>query len=109
MLKRWFGAFFAGLLVILSSVPAGAADHVCRPRVDERIAGLGIPAEDVIDVRFEPIVLQRTRGSVRVIGAEAWIALKSCPNGGLVMTMTLACTPTGEFTTGRCRVPGVRC
>ena len=108
MRKRFLGPVLAGLLVILSSAPADA-DHVCRPRVDERIAGLGIPAEDIIDVRFEPIVLQRTRGSVRVIGAEAWIALKSCPNGGLVMTMTLACTPTGEFTTGRCRVPGVRC
>ena len=88
------------------SQPALAQNHPCTSSVDQRLAALGVDKSDIEKLRFSGRYQSRAQGS-RLVGFEAWIDLKSCDRGQLVVVVSRQCRQVTEFTTGSCKVPGV--
>ncbi len=82
-----------------------AQNHPCTPSVDQRLSELGVDKSDVEKVRFQGRYQSRGQGS-RLVGFEAWIGLKSCTQGNLVVVVSRQCRQMTEFTTGSCTVAG---
>ena len=83
-----------------------AQNHPCTSSVDQRLSELGVDKSDIQKIRFDGRYQSRGQGS-RLVGFEAWIDLKSCAQGDLVVVVSRQCRQMTEFTTGSCAVAGV--
>lgn len=88
------------------SQAALAQNHPCSASVDRRLAELGVDKSDIEKLRFDGRYQPRAQGS-RLVGFEAWVDLKSCERGQLVVVMSRQCRLMTAFTTGSCKVPGL--
>ena len=101
---RPLAAGLSALAVVVMAVPAGvvAEDH-CAPAVERKLQSLGLGSSDVREANY--IVEDDSMGTL--MGVRAWLRLKSCATGYLVLDMHLDCGEIQTFTDGPCRVPGV--
>ena len=98
----------AGLAASFAALPAAEAAkrRDCGRAVEEHLADLGVQKSDVERTLIQARVRNRASGS-KTVGYDAWIDLKSCAKGQLVVSMNRLCSVKTAYTTGDCKVPGL--
>ena len=91
-------------LVLLSALPAEAAQTYCEATVSERLGRLNVDPSDIREIYYEA---QRHigRNVDRVVGILAWVSLRSC-RGNLVIDMSRHCTVRQVYGRGECDLGG---
>ncbi len=91
-------------LVLLSALPAEAAQTYCEATVSERLGRLNVDPSDIREIYYEA---QRHigRNVDRVVGILAWVSLRSC-RGNLVIDMSRHCTVRQVYGRGECNLGG---
>ena len=91
-------------LVLLSALPAEAAQTYCEATVSERLGRLNVDPSDIHGIYSEA---QRHigRNKDRVVGILAWVSLRSC-RGNLVIDMSRHCTVRQVYGRGECNLGG---
>ena len=92
------------LLAALAAGPALALD--CSREAEQEIARLGLGATDVSDLRYVE-KLNPSETGPDVLGVRAWMRVKSCPSGYLVIDLTRSCFVRQSYTRGGCRLDDV--
>lgn len=89
-------------LAFLIAMPTSAQAFQCEPQVKETLQQRGVSQNDVDSVK----VVRRSAGArpSNNYTLDAWVRLKSCSNGALVVHMTRYCMVQDSYTTGDCRV-----
>ena len=96
-----FTAAFAGL----PAAEAGKSRN-CGPAAEQHLSELGVAQSDVERILIQERVRTRSSGS-KLVGYDAWVDLKSCAKGQLVISMNRQCSVKTAYTTSGCKVPGV--
>ncbi len=91
-------------LVLLSALPAEAAQRYCEATVSERLGRLNVDPSDIREIYYEA---QRHigRNVDLVVGILAWVSLRSC-RGNLVIDMSRHCTVRQVYGRGECDLGG---
>ena len=91
-------------LVLLSALPAEAAQTYCEATVSERLGRLNVDPSNIRGIFYEA---QRHigRNNDRVVGILAWVSLRSC-RGNLVIDMSRHCTVRQVYGRGECDLGG---
>jgi hypothetical protein len=98
-------AFCLALAAGLTAVgPASALD--CRRQAQEEMRELGVTADDIASVRYVEKYNPTEQGP-DVLGVRAWVRLKACASGYLVVDMTRSCFVRQSYTRGECRREGI--
>ena len=92
------------ILVLLAATPVLALD--CHEDAERELARLSVTAEDIASFRYVEKLNPTDRGP-DVLGVRAWLRLKSCDSGYLVVDMTRSCFVRQSYTRGTCRWQGV--
>jgi hypothetical protein len=101
-LSRPAAASFAAAFVLFLVTPiTGAAAYQCEQKVDQALQEHGVDQNDVQSVKVARRAGGRSSSSHTL---DAWVRLKSCSNGALVVHMTRYCMVQETYTTGDCRV-----
>jgi len=81
---------------------AGASAYDCEEQVNQALTEHGVGQDEVTSVK----VARRSGGakSGSIYSLDAWVRLKSCSNGALVISMTKYCMVQSTYTTGDCQV-----
>jgi len=89
----------------LSLTAASASAFQCEPEVNQALQERSVNQSDVNSVK----VMRRTGGarSASIYSLDAWVRLKSCSNGALIVNMTKYCMVQNVYTTGDCSVADV--
>ncbi|WP_340118359.1 hypothetical protein [Pelagibius sp. 7325] len=89
----------------LSFNTASASAFQCEQEVNQALQERSVNQSDVDSVK----VMRRTGGakSSGIYGLDAWVRLKSCSNGALIVNMTKYCMVQNVYTTGNCSVADV--
>jgi uncharacterized membrane protein len=84
------------------SLVANAAAYDCEEQVNEALQEQGISQNEVDSVKLT----RRTTGAKtsKNYTYDAWVRLKSCDNGALVVHMARMCMVQDIYTTGDCQV-----
>lgn len=93
------GAAAFSLFLAIGATGAGAYD--CESQVSEQLQQLGVAESDVASVR---LMRQSPGKSPSSYTYNAWVRLKSCSKGAVVVRMTKQCLVQDVYTTGDCRV-----
>lgn len=98
--------FVFGLLLVLPGHAVFADDpHICAPAIDGKISALGLKSGDITE---RLMYNENTAdGEGVTVGYYAWMRVKSCKTGWLVMNMHKDCDLIQTYTDGPCRIPGV--
>jgi hypothetical protein len=88
----------------LLTEPAQALD--CSRKAQEELARLGLGEADITDIRYVQQYNPNETGP-DVLGVRAWVRLKACASGYLVIDMTRSCFVRQSYTRGECRLEGV--
>lgn len=94
----------AAASLLAASAPAAAALQ-CEAQINESLAGMSIPQDDVKSVR----VMRRGKGAKSATNYtwDAWVRRNSC-SGYVMIHMTRTCMVQEVYTTGDCRVDGMQ-
>ena len=95
-----------GLLVLLPGRIVCADDaHICAPEIDTKISALGLKFGDIT----ERLMYNKNTadGEGVTVGYIAWMRVKSCKTGWLVINLHKDCDLIQTFTDGQCRIAGV--
>lgn len=84
--------------------PAWALD--CRQEAQQELQKLGVTAEDMTSIRYVE-KYNPTETGPDVLGVRAWVRLKACASGYLVIDMTRSCFVRQSYTRGECRREGL--
>ena len=91
-----------GALALLL-LTAGAAEALdCHRQADEALQTLGVTDDDVDSIRYVEKHNPAETGP-EVLGVRAWVRLKACGSGHLVIDMTRSCFVRQSYTRGECR------
>lgn len=92
-------------LFSLAVLPTSAQAFQCEPQVNETLQQQGVSQNDVDSVK----VVRRSAGAraSNNYWLDAWVRLKSCSDGALVVHMTRYCMVQDSYTTGDCEVGGM--
>ena len=95
-------AVVAAWVVTLAVGIASANAYECETQVNEALQQQGISQTDVDSVKLT----RRTTGAKtsKNYTYDAWVRLKSCSNGALVVHMARMCMVQDIYTTGDCQV-----
>ena len=94
------------VMAISTSVSAQWGRNSCAPTVQRTLSDAGIASSDIASVTY---VRERASGDDdRIIGYTAWVRLKSCQSGYVVVDMSRHCHVSQIYTDGTCRVNGVK-
>lgn len=95
-------AALAAFTLSLSLGSGSAAAYTCEERVNEALQELGVSQADVASTKL----VRRSRGAnpSSNYALDAWVRLKSCSSGALVVHMTRYCMVQDRYTTGECSV-----
>lgn len=93
-------------LALLSGLLAGTGPAVaatCQAAIDQEVQRLSIPGESVDSVT----VARRSFGARSSANYlyDAWVKLKSCSSGHLVVTLTKYCMVMDSYTRDGCSLP----
>jgi hypothetical protein len=92
------------LLAALAAGPALALD--CQRETEEEMARLGLGTEDISDIRYVEKYNPSETGP-DVLGVRAWMRIKSCTSGYLVIDLTRTCFVRQSYTRGGCHLNDV--
>jgi hypothetical protein len=93
------------LAAVLSTAgPVWALD--CRQDAQRELQKLGVTAEEISSIRYVEKYNPAEQGP-DVLGVRAWIRLKACASGYLVVDMTRSCFVRQSYTRGECRREGI--
>ena len=108
MVRPLPAAALAALLLLLAGMlaaaPATALD--CRRQAEEERTRLGLSERHVSHIRYVEKHNPSEAGP-DVLGVRAWVRLKACASGYLVIDMTRSCFVRQSYTRGDCRLAGV--
>ncbi|GAB4374399.1 MAG: hypothetical protein Kow00114_36960 [Kiloniellaceae bacterium] len=98
----------ATLAILLAAAlpPAPAAALDCRRQAEEELARLGLGAAEIGSVRYVERYNPSETGP-DVLGVRAWVRVRACSSGYLVIDMTRSCFVRQSYTRGGCRLDGV--
>jgi hypothetical protein len=88
----------------LLTAPAEALD--CSRKAQAELARLGLGEADIASIRYVQKYNPNENGP-DVLGVRAWVRLKACASGYLVIDMTRTCFVRQSYTRGECRLEGV--
>ena len=91
-------------LLALLAGPAQALD--CRQQSEEEQRRLGLTEADISSIRYVE-KYNPTEAGPDVLGVRAWIRLKACRSGHLVIDMTRSCFVRQSYTRGACHLEDV--
>ncbi len=96
-----FIAAFSALLVL--NMQGAAAE--CEPQIDRALRDKGIAQEDIVSIK----TARRPGGAkgANIHRVDAWIKLKSCSAGYLMITLTRMCVVQQVYTRGDCEMGGM--
>ena len=104
---------FSALMAVLSAIaislslalPAKeAAATTCQAQIDRELQRINVPMADLESIK----VIKRSFGGKSTnLAHAAWIRLKSCETGFLMVNMTSYCMVRDSFTIGNCRIDGL--
>lgn len=108
---RRFATAAATLAIVFAAaapalVPGPAAALDCRRQAEEELARLGLGSAETGSVRFVEMYNPRESGP-DVLGVRAWVRLRACDSGYLVIDMTRTCFVRQSYTRGGCRLDDV--
>ena len=91
-------ALGAGLLI-----SSAAAAATCQQQIDAELQRISVSSEDVESID----VMRRSFGAKASnnFSYDAWIKLKSCDSGHLVVHLSKSCAVMSSYTTGNCKMP----
>jgi hypothetical protein len=92
------------LAALLAATPASALD--CRENAEAELQRLAIGSGEISAIRYVEKINPSDRGP-GVLGVRAWIRLRDCSSGHLVIDMTRSCFVRQSYTRGDCRRDGV--
>jgi hypothetical protein len=92
------------LAQLVLTAPAVALD--CRAAAAQEIERLGLTEAEIAQTRYVQQYNPGKKGP-DVLGVRAWLRLKGCPSGHLVIDMTRSCFVRQSYTRGDCRLDGV--
>lgn len=95
-------AVFAAALTAFMVLGVQRAAAECESQIDRTLREKGIAQEDVESIR----TARRPGGSkgANIHRVDAWIKLKSCSGGYLMITMTRMCVVQQVYTRGNCEM-----
>lgn len=95
----------AAFSLSLAASPTSASAYECEEQVNEALQEQGVNQTDVDSVKLA----RRTGGarSSSIYSYDAWVRLKSCSNGAVVVNLTKYCMVKQVYTTGDCEVSGM--
>ncbi len=94
-------------VLFLSLAVAGTALALdCREEAQKELQRLGVATEDIASIRYVE-KYNPTETGPDVLGVRAWVRLKACASGYLVMDMTRSCFVRQSYTRGECRRAGI--
>ncbi len=96
--------FLVAMALVLPGFLEAYAQSICAQAVNQKIQETGLKPGDVLS---NTITVDRAGKEGGVLGYIAWIRLKSCQSGYLMMNMQTDCTIFEVFTSGKCNVSGV--
>ncbi len=88
----------------LFATPAEALD--CSRKAQQELARLGLGEADITSIRYVQKYNPNENGP-DVLGVRAWVRLKACSTGYLVIDMTRTCFVRQSYTRGECRLESV--
>jgi hypothetical protein len=92
------------ILALLAASPVLALD--CQEAAERELNRLGLTSDDIASIRYVERLNPTDQGP-DVLGVRAWVRLKSCSDGYLVVDMTRSCFVRQSYTRGDCRRAGV--
>ncbi len=100
---------FIGALVTVAAFSAGVSAQggrsSCADVVRQTLGAAGVASSDVSDIAY---VKERGAGDDgQVEGYMAWVRLKSCSSGYVVIDLSRHCDLNHSYTDGACRVDGI--
>lgn len=95
---------FAFAAALVTAAPAQALD--CRPQAQAELQKLGVTGEEIASIRYVEKYNPADTGP-DVLGVRAWVRLKACASGYLVVDMTRSCFVRQSYTRGDCRREGL--
>jgi hypothetical protein len=99
-----FSPMAALLAASLAAAPASALD--CRENAEAELQRLAIDADQISAIRYVEKINPSEQGP-GVLGVRAWVRLRDCSSGHLVIDMTRSCFVRQSYTRGECRRDGV--
>ena len=94
------------LLILTAWTSSAALALDCQAATERELQRLGVAAGDVASILYVQKYNPTKRGP-EVLGVRAWIRLKACSSGYLVVDMTRSCLVRQSYTRGDCRLDGV--
>lgn len=91
-------------LLLLAAGTATALD--CREQAQAELQKLGVGAEEIASIRYVEKYNPTEQGP-DVLGVRAWVRLKACESGFLVVDMTRSCFVRQSYSRGECRREGL--
>ena len=88
------------ILALLAASPALALD--CHESAERELNRLGLTGDDIASIHYVE-KLNPTEQGPDVLGVRAWVRLKSCSGGYLVVDMTRSCFVRQSYTRRECR------
>lgn len=88
----------------LGSAPALALD--CHENAEAELSRLSLVEGDLYAIRYVQKINPTEQGP-NILGVRAWVRLKACSTGYLVIDMTRSCFVRQSYTRGNCRLDGV--
>ncbi|MEQ8356520.1 MAG: hypothetical protein RH942_13340 [Kiloniellaceae bacterium] len=99
-------AALAAALLLTSGLSVNSAVAAqCQAQIDQELQRLSLPAEAIQSIR----VMKRSGGAKSSSNFlyDAWIRVKSCDSGYLMITLTKGCMVQQSYTTGACKLDRV--
>ncbi len=90
---------------ISTSVSAQWGRNSCAPTVQRTLSDAGIASSNIADITY---VRERSDEDAPIVGYTAWIRLKSCQSGYVVINLSRHCYVHQTYTDGACRVNGIK-
>ncbi len=94
------------MMAISTSASAQWGRSSCAPTVQRTLSDAGIASSDIANIRY---VSERASGDDdHDVGYTAWVRLKSCRSGYVVINLSRHCYVHQTYTDGACRVNGIK-
>lgn len=97
--------FVAVFALSTAAAAAGQWGARCHPTVQKSLSAAGIGSGDIGDVSYTRF---RNGGDdTGIAGYNAWVRVKSCKSGYVVVETDTFCNHIQTYAFGQCRVPGL--
>jgi len=95
-----------GVTLISASVYAEMRQYGCGAAVERALSDAGVASSDISDIAY--IRQHSTDDDGGIAGYTAWVRLKSCGSGYVVVDLSRDCWVDQIYTDGGCQVRGIK-